>query len=88
MKLAVIALYRALWKEAAKMPTEYRRDFIRRRIRRDFEASKNESDPEQVQFLVQLGHTQLENITVQAEHLSEVAKMDLSNIKGVKNTVV
>jgi len=99
----------------------------RGRVRHDFRKAQHETDPARIQFLLQLGETQLDNVlyalkpplpkascrtepqsrrtvknlssaecadcvrlwrSAQAEHLSEIAKMDLSNIKGVKTTVV
>mmetsp|Transcript_10154 Transcript_10154/g.21156 ORF Transcript_10154/g.21156 Transcript_10154/m.21156 type:complete len:103 (-) Transcript_10154:959-1267(-) len=84
---AALRLYRALFREAAKMPVDFRRDFIRKRVRSEFEKSRLETDPEQVAFLIQLGEVQLENISIQAAHLTELAAMDMTDIKGVKNTV-
>mmetsp|Transcript_3909 Transcript_3909/g.6686 ORF Transcript_3909/g.6686 Transcript_3909/m.6686 type:complete len:98 (-) Transcript_3909:35-328(-) len=87
MANVALRLYRALFRGAAKMPTEFRRDFIRKRVRSEYEQARHETDPEQVDFLLQLGETQLDNISVQAAHLTELAKMDMTNIKGVSNTV-
>ena len=47
----------------------------RARVRHDFRQAAGETDPAQLEFLAALGETQLENITLQAEHLTECFNM-------------
>mmetsp|Transcript_9169 Transcript_9169/g.15713 ORF Transcript_9169/g.15713 Transcript_9169/m.15713 type:complete len:82 (+) Transcript_9169:155-400(+) len=69
------------------MPTSNRVGYIRKRARLDFEASRKETDPEKIEFLLRLAATQLDNILIQAQHLTEISKLDLTPIKGIKNSV-
>lgn len=57
----VLALYRAFLRQAKLMPTENRQAFVLKRAQSDFRAAMHEHDPEQVEFHVSLGETQLEN---------------------------
>ncbi len=56
----------------ASFPTENRRQWVRERARREFEAARDERDPEQLEFLYRLGETQLETLQLQSQHLSRL----------------
>ena len=84
---AALALYRSLLRAAASMPTHNRRALVRARARSAFEAAASQRDPLTLAELFLLGETQLENARIQASHLTVLADMDMSRIKGVSNSV-
>ncbi|DAZ97564.1 TPA: hypothetical protein N0F65_005536 [Lagenidium giganteum] len=55
---------------AGKMPTADRRNYVRRRLRFEYEQHLHESNPERIQFLLRLADTQLDTVQIQAEHLA------------------
>uniref|UniRef100_K3X2L0 Complex 1 LYR protein domain-containing protein n=1 Tax=Globisporangium ultimum (strain ATCC 200006 / CBS 805.95 / DAOM BR144) TaxID=431595 RepID=K3X2L0_GLOUD len=57
-----LRLYRAIYRAAAKMPTRDRRDYVRRRLRFEYEQCRDETRPERIEYL--------ETVQVQAEHLA------------------
>ncbi|GAB9470509.1 hypothetical protein Gpo141_00007753 [Globisporangium polare] len=63
-------LYRAIYRAAAKMPTRDRRDYVRRRLRFEYDQCRKETRPERIDFLLRLAETQLDTVQVQAEHLT------------------
>lgn len=65
-----LRLYRAIYRAAGKMPTRDRANYVRRRLRHEYEESREEINPERIKFLIRLAETQLETVEVQAEHLS------------------
>eukprot|EP00898_Chlorokybus_atmophyticus_P009283 jgi/Chlat1/985/Chrsp108S01413 len=83
-----LQLYRALFRAAERMPTQNRRDYIRKKVRVEYSKAREESDPEQVEFLLRLAAVQLETVQIQATHLIELAKLDLTRIKGVPTSVL
>jgi hypothetical protein len=54
------------------LPTEVRRDYVRNKARHEFRASMAAADPQQVQFLVQFGELQLENLSLQRKLLNQL----------------
>lgn len=78
-----LALYRALLREARRMPTANRRQFIRQRVRDEFRAAARLTDDTAVAFRLSLAETQLDNITVQRELLSRLESE--GNLKGPKD---
>jgi hypothetical protein len=46
-----------------------------------------EEDSEALREHFLLGHTQLETLEIQAAHLTKLREMDMSIIKGTRNTV-
>mmetsp|Transcript_3566 Transcript_3566/g.7814 ORF Transcript_3566/g.7814 Transcript_3566/m.7814 type:complete len:91 (+) Transcript_3566:28-300(+) len=81
------ALYKALLRAAQSMPVENRRSMALARIRQDFRESRFETDENNIKDLFMVGYTQLETLTIQANHLGNLMKMDMSAMKGVKNTL-
>mmetsp|Transcript_45978 Transcript_45978/g.146826 ORF Transcript_45978/g.146826 Transcript_45978/m.146826 type:complete len:87 (-) Transcript_45978:328-588(-) len=71
----MLGLYRRLWRAAGKMPTEARRDLVRARVRADYQEYRSEADPIRLEFLAALGESQLDNVIIQAEHLTECFNM-------------
>eukprot|EP00750_Incisomonas_marina_P014955 INCI1802.2.p1 GENE.INCI1802.2~~INCI1802.2.p1 ORF type:complete len:206 (+),score=37.63 INCI1802.2:216-833(+) len=69
------SLYREIIRASKAMPTINRRDFIRARARREFDLATGETDPEKIDFHLRFAETQLESIKVQAQHLTELDKM-------------
>ena len=67
-----LSLFRRLFRAARGLPTENRVLFVRALVRREFEAHRDERDPETVAFLVSLGETQLDQVRAHAEHLTKV----------------
>ncbi|KAF1329656.1 Complex 1 lyr protein, partial [Globisporangium splendens] len=53
-----LRLYRAIYRAAAKMPTRDRRDYVRRRLRYEYEQCRQETRPERIEFLLRLAETQ------------------------------
>ena len=66
-----LSLYRQLLRAARGVPTEHRRSYIARRTRGEFEDSRWERQPAQVDFLLQLAETHLDTVLIQAGHLQE-----------------
>ena len=66
-----LSLYRQLLRAARGVPTEHRRSHIARRTRGEFEDSRWERSPAQVDFLLQLAETHLDTVLVQAGHLQQ-----------------
>mmetsp|Transcript_55096 Transcript_55096/g.46440 ORF Transcript_55096/g.46440 Transcript_55096/m.46440 type:complete len:93 (-) Transcript_55096:337-615(-) len=85
---AAVGLYRALLRAAASMPTTNRQLMAADKIRFEFRKSRNETDSETLHELFLIGHTHLDTLETQTQHLNELAKMDMSAIKGVRNTIV
>lgn len=73
MPLSPLSLYRAILRAARQMPTSNRRQYILKKARAEFEASRAEKDPARVQFLLDYGSVSLDNINAQAAHLNEHA---------------
>ncbi|CAI5729225.1 unnamed protein product [Hyaloperonospora brassicae] len=65
-----LRLYRAIYRAAAKMPTRDRINYVRRRLRHEYDVAREETDPERLMFLLRVAETQLETVEVQAEHLN------------------
>ncbi|TYZ57842.1 hypothetical protein PybrP1_011216 [[Pythium] brassicae (nom. inval.)] len=65
-----LRLYRAIYRAAAQMPTRDRRNYVRRRLRFEYEEHRQETRPERIAFLLRLAETQLETVEVQAAHLT------------------
>ena len=82
------ALYRALLRAAASLPTKNRRLMAEDKIRFEFRKAAGETDTDALQELFLIGHTHLDTLETQASHLHELAKMDMTAVKGVRNTVV
>ncbi|POM63664.1 Hypothetical protein PHPALM_20902 [Phytophthora palmivora] len=55
---------------AGKMPTRDRANYVRRRLRREYDEAREETNPERISFLLRLAETQLETVEVQAQHLT------------------
>ena len=56
------------------MPTPNRRNFVVKKTRTEFKASKNITDPEEINFCLRLADTNLDTVLIQAEHLSRLMK--------------
>jgi len=83
----VLLLYRKIIKEALKLPTQNRRDWVRNKARYEFKTNKNVNDPEQIQFLITLGETHLESLQVQAAHLQKYLQWEpLKKFTSIKYT--
>lgn len=67
-----LALYRALLREARLMPTENRRAFVAKKARLEFEASRGQTAAEEVEFSLQLGEVQLDNVRHQQLLLNQL----------------
>lgn len=78
-----LSLFRRILREARLMPTANRRVFVRERARAAWRDAQHENDPEKLAFHLQLGETQLENVTVQRLLLTKLAEE--GNLKGPKS---
>ncbi|KAG7376522.1 hypothetical protein PHYPSEUDO_013217 [Phytophthora pseudosyringae] len=65
-----LRLYRAIYRAAGKMPTRDRTNYVRRRLRYEYNEAREETNTERIRFLLRLAETQLETVEVQAEHLT------------------
>ncbi|CAH0478765.1 unnamed protein product [Peronospora belbahrii] len=72
MRMETLRLYRAIYRAAGKMPTRDRTNYVRRRLRQEYDEARQETDPERIAFLLRLAETQLETVEVHAEHLSSI----------------
>jgi len=69
-----LSLYRKLLRGAEKMPTPNRRNFVAKKTRSEFKASKHLTDPKDIEFGLRLADTNLDTVLVQAEHLTRLMK--------------
>lgn len=77
-----LSLYRQLLREARQMPTTNRQRFVRQRARQGFEAGRDALGDD-LEQLMRLGETQLENAAVQRRVLCELHRQ--GNLKGPKD---
>ena len=64
----VLSLFRSFLRVSKTMPTSMRRDYIRLRARRDFREQKSAAN-DQIEFLLELGDTLLEQAEEQSKSL-------------------
>jgi len=69
-------LYRSIIRAALQMPTQNRRDWLRKKARAEFKKNKSETDDKKIDFMVKLAETQLENIQIQSQHLSSLFSVE------------
>jgi len=74
----LLVLYKLLMKEAVKMPTQNRQDFIRDKVRREFKKNRKLSDAAEIDIQRRLALTCLEAVKVQQEHLNKLFAADIS----------
>jgi hypothetical protein len=70
----VLALFRAILREARGMPTQNRRDYVVKRARAEFGEGAAAATRDEADFLVRLAETQLENVQVQRRLLTELQR--------------
>ncbi|KAG0298974.1 hypothetical protein BGZ98_010390 [Dissophora globulifera] len=70
----VLGLYRTLLRIGKAMPTETRSSLVLFRVRADFRANIAEKDPQQIENMIQLAEVQVDNLEIQRDHLTELAK--------------
>ncbi|KAG0331053.1 hypothetical protein BG004_001842 [Podila humilis] len=70
----VLSLYRQLLRIGKAMPTDTRSSLVLGRVKGDFRANVAENDPEEIEAMVQLAELQVDNLTIQRDHLTELAK--------------
>ena len=57
---------------ARLMPSLNRRRFVERKARSEFETHRGTTEPSERSFQLDLARTQLENVVLQAQHLSQL----------------
>ena len=67
-----LMLYRQMLQAAKGMPTPTRREFVWRRARTEFEASRSLRSAEEIRSALQLAGTQLQTLEVQGPHLTKL----------------
>ena len=67
-----LMLYRQILQAAKGMPTPTRREFVWRRARSEFEASRSLRSAEEIRSALQLAGTQLQTLEVQGPHLTKL----------------
>ncbi|KAG0272064.1 hypothetical protein BGZ95_000066 [Linnemannia exigua] len=70
----VLGLYRKLLKIGKAMPTETRQALVLARVKGDFRANAAEKDPIEIEGMIQLAELQVDNLEIQRDHLTELAK--------------
>ena len=70
-------LYRALLKAGQRMPTSDRAKLVKWRTRHEFQQHKGLTDTDKIEFLTRLGQAQLDNVLLQAKHLSQLQRRGL-----------
>jgi hypothetical protein len=70
-KTRVLSVYRALLREGAKLPTRYKRQWVRTKVRSEFRKYMHEKDPVIIEQQVVLAEDSLDNLQVQVEHLNK-----------------
>ncbi|KAG6961425.1 hypothetical protein JG688_00009089 [Phytophthora aleatoria] len=60
---------------AGEMPTRDRINYVRRRLRHEYDQAREETNPERISFLLRLAETQLDTVEVQAQHLNSDQKL-------------
>ncbi|KAF0700249.1 Aste57867_9204 [Aphanomyces stellatus] len=68
----VLSLYRQIYRVAGHMPSKDRKDFVRRRLRSEYEKYRHESNHERLEFLIKVADTQLDTLQIQTQHFSSV----------------
>jgi hypothetical protein len=66
----VLSLYRRLLKIGKAMPTETRSTLVLSRVRSDFRANMTESNPQEIETMIQLAEVQVDNLEVSQGSLS------------------
>ncbi|KAG0254633.1 hypothetical protein DFQ27_006736 [Actinomortierella ambigua] len=69
-----LSLYRRLIRIGKAMPTENRSRLVLARVRGDFREHLTETDPDEIQSLIQLAELQADNLEIQKNHLTELSK--------------
>ncbi|KAF9969205.1 hypothetical protein BGZ73_008556 [Actinomortierella ambigua] len=69
-----LSLYRKLIRIGKAMPTENRSRLVLTRVRGDFRENLHETDPEEIQAMIQLAELQVDNLEIQKNHLTELSK--------------
>jgi len=67
-----LTLYRQLLRAALKMPTPNQQNFIVRKTQIEFREHATLTDPDEIEFQLRLGDTNLDTVMVQAEHLTNL----------------
>jgi hypothetical protein len=67
-----LTLYRHILLAAQGMPTPTRREFVWRRARSEFEASRSLCSAQEIRAALQLAGTQLQTLEVQGPHLTKL----------------
>ncbi|OQR92994.1 hypothetical protein ACHHYP_03041 [Achlya hypogyna] len=67
-----ISFYRSIYRAAGLLPSKDRTQFVRRRLRSEYEKYLHETNPERISFLLQVADTQLDTLLVQVEHYNQV----------------
>ncbi|KAL1921073.1 uncharacterized protein VTP21DRAFT_11708 [Calcarisporiella thermophila] len=70
-RLYVLSLYKRLLQIGKKMPSATRQTLVTTRVRQEFKDNKRASD---VDFLIKIAETQLDNLEAQQQHLTNLAK--------------
>ncbi|KAF9426764.1 hypothetical protein BGZ94_006041 [Podila epigama] len=70
----VLSLYRQLLRIGKAMPTETRSSLVLSRVKGDFRSNIAEKDTEEIEAMIQLAELQVDNLTIQRDHLTELAK--------------
>ncbi|KAG0213733.1 hypothetical protein BGX28_003677 [Mortierella sp. GBA30] len=70
----VLGLYRKLLRIGKAMPTETRSALVLSRVRGDFRTNASEKDTAEIESMIQLAELQVDNLEIQRDHLTELAK--------------
>lgn len=70
----VLSLYASILRAARNMPTNNRKNYIRKKARDSFREKMNLSDIKEIEFYCQYAEISLDNVNSQAEHLSKLSQ--------------
>ncbi|ETV86051.1 hypothetical protein H257_02538 [Aphanomyces astaci] len=67
-----LSFYRKIYRTAGLMPTKDRTEFVRRRLRGEYDQYRHETNPARIEFLIKVADTQLDTLEIQVAHFSRV----------------
>ncbi|OQR81731.1 hypothetical protein THRCLA_23308 [Thraustotheca clavata] len=67
-----LSYYRAIYRAAGDMPSKDRKQFVRQRLRVEYEKYRHEINPERIEFLLKVADTQLDTLKIQVAHFKNI----------------
>src|SRR3989338_7984580 len=73
----ILHIYKQILREAEKMPTPLKKNWVRFKARKEFGEAKSLQTEEEVHFHVLLAETHLESLQVQVKNLADNSTIDV-----------